>query len=379
VLPRLQYAEKNYIGPYKGHWLALVIFGPLLAFSLWTFITAIFTLIFDKTAATPLDGLISGGIFTFVSAGVLGLGHYLGVTEARDEALKAQFPNEPWKWKLQWHDKDIKSSSKLQLIVMASVSAAFVIVSALITPEVWKMTFEDKEYISAVFLSFPLISLLTLHATYRAYTQWRRFEQSVFRMASLPAPIGHVLKGQLILAEPPPKDSVFKFRLLHAKIVVVSSGKNSRRSEEMLWEDSQDIPARKGSYSTHYRIPVAFKLPEKAQSSDWADSQKEYIWRLSVTADLPGPDYEQIFEIPVYDPKHHTFHVPNDLDEDGEIAGNVYQDLGDWRGTHVEVTKTLEGETYYCPPARHKGMALGVTLVAVLMGAIPVMLLHGAA
>jgi len=332
----------------------------------------------DKTAAVSLEGLIAGGIFTLISAGVLGFGHYLGVTHERDEALKARFPNAPWKWKLQWHDNDIKSNSKLQLVVMACVTAAFVVVSALITPAVWNMTFEDKEYISAVFLLFPVISLFALYTTYRLYRRWRRFERSIFRMASLPAPIGHVLKGQLVLAEQPPKDSVFKFKLQHSAITVQRSGGENRRSKSMLWEDAQDIPTRQGSYSTHFRLPVVFQLPKNTQSSDWADSQLEYVWELNVKADLPGPDYEQTFEIPVYDPDRYDFHVPHYLNEDGGIAGNIYQDPGDWRETHVEVTKTPEGETYYCPPARYKGMALTVTFIALFMGVIPIALFHGA-
>ena len=364
--------QKNtHFGPYKGHWLTLVICGPLLVYALWRFTIAVLALIGDQTESDPTEGLIAGGVFALGSACVLAFSHFLGVTDERDKAIQAQFPKEPWKWKPQWHQRDIKSGSKLAFLTMAGVTTVFVIFSILATPKLLDLVFNEKEYFAAIFLMFPFVSIFALHGSYKMYTQWKRFEGTTFRMASLPAAIGHVLKGQLILKDPPPKGSVFKFQLLHAKITVSGSGKNRRRSEKILWEDAQDIPAKQGSYSTHFRLPVAFKLPEKAQSSDWADSDNEYLWKLIVKADLPGPDYEQSFEIPVYDPKHHSFHVPNYLNEDGEIAGNIYQDSGDWRETHVQVTKTLEGETYYNPPARHKGTALTMTIVALFLGAIP--------
>jgi hypothetical protein len=47
-------------------------------------------------------------------------------------------------------------------------------------------------------------------------------------------------------------------------------------------------------------IPVAFRLPADAQACDDTDSNNRVLWRLRLSATVPGVDYVSQFEVPVF-------------------------------------------------------------------------------
>lgn len=95
----------------------------------------------------------------------------------------------------------------------------------------------------------------------------------------------------------------------------VGSGKSARVVRETLHEERRDVAPEevafgRGSAAGLFKLvrradeeaalPVSFRLPdERALSSDLFGSPKK-LWELTVTAEVPGLDYEATFLLPVY-------------------------------------------------------------------------------
>jgi len=63
-----------------------------------------------------------------------------------------------------------------------------------------------------------------------------------------------------------------------------------------------------------------------------------------------------------------ALHSQNSNNSNYSENSHVYQ--GDWTQTGVQVEQTVEGNYYFVPPARHKGMAVSMSLMALIFGGI---------
>src|SRR6185503_2586845 len=73
-------------------------------------------------------------------------------------------------------------------------------------------------------------------------------------------------------------------------------------TEHIRWQEEQRV---RGTAVRDYRgigatIPVDFAIPADARGTDESMPRNTIIWRLSVSASLPGVDYAAAFDVPVY-------------------------------------------------------------------------------
>jgi hypothetical protein len=83
--------------------------------------------------------------------------------------------------------------------------------------------------------------------------------------------------------------------------VVTGSGKERCVHKMPLWEESKNIPPTSfvhGAFDT--TIPVEFTLPSDAPQTDHNDPNDQIQWSLKVNADVPGVNYSDEFELPVF-------------------------------------------------------------------------------
>src|SRR5262249_54244054 len=79
------------------------------------------------------------------------------------------------------------------------------------------------------------------------------------------------------------------------------SGKSRSTIEAVLWQTEQHVSAGvTGVDSTGRTIPVEFALPANAYVTDQDDSSDQVVWVLHAEAKLPGIDYSDDFEVPVF-------------------------------------------------------------------------------
>ena len=76
------------------------------------------------------------------------------------------------------------------------------------------------------------------------------------------------------------------------------SGKNRRRSERVVWQT--DGAAHTVPRLGHTRLEILFDVDDGLPPSDPQEESAWHLWRLHVEADLPGVDFDRVFEIPVF-------------------------------------------------------------------------------
>ena len=93
----------------------------------------------------------------------------------------------------------------------------------------------------------------------------------------------------------------FVLRLMCVRRVVTGSGRNRSTDEKVLSADEQRVSASAAMRNPlGTRIPFTFTVPGDAQPSDERVSSDMIVWRLAVTAEVPGINYASDFQFPVF-------------------------------------------------------------------------------
>ncbi|MFW6303254.1 MAG: hypothetical protein ACOC2L_01415, partial [Candidatus Sumerlaeota bacterium] len=129
---------------------------------------------------------------------------------------------------------------------------------------------------------------------------------------------------------------------------------------------------------TRSAIPVLFAVPYDQKETDDSDPSDKILWRLEVKAKTRGIDYTAKFEAPVF--KTEESLEDFELDESAIAQYARPADAAsDISGLGARRVETADGSIYTFPPARHLGMAFGLTVFfAIWSGAIYLMWSLGA-
>ncbi len=326
----------------------------------------------DLRSSSIVAPAITALILLSISALIFGGIHYLKIIQKNEDEQQRRYPNEPWKWKKIWQTDQLKSSHKIQLIVLIIATIVMTIISVAAAPTIIEKYIKEQDQLILLFALFPFCTLICWVQTIIYFLRWKRFSDTRFKLDTLPAALGHILRGELIMKEKLPASTVFNIKLTNIRSHIVKSGNKSNRTETILWQDEQKIPVEVGSYSTAFRLPILFEIPRDAAPSNWEKSDNELLWRLNIQANIPGADYIQTFEVPVFNPSKYNINTQSVADK--IHTRKTYTDQGDWSQTGVIANTTTTGQSYYFPPSRHKGVAFSMTAIAALcyVGAIGV-------
>jgi hypothetical protein len=111
-------------------------------------------------------------------------------------------------------------------------------------------------------------------------------------------------------------------------------------------------------------IPVNFRIPWDAKSTDSSNARNTVIWQLEASADVPGVDYHDVFEVPVF----RTAQTPAHEDPENSVQAAPYATRPN--ALTVVVTESASGVEFYFPAARNKGFAGGTTIFLAIFGAV---------
>jgi hypothetical protein len=110
-------------------------------------------------------------------------------------------------------------------------------------------------------------------------------------------------------------------------------------------------------------IPVSFVLPSDAVASDPDNSNNRVLWRLEVSASVPGVDYESSFEVPVFrTPASEQPPSTERLVADASPLPAYHQPAD----SRIAVTTHRRGTEIVFPAARNPGAATGLTVFALI-------------
>lgn len=275
-----------------------------------------------------------------------------------EERRRTEFPEQPWKWRLEWCEPAIKSKDGAGVAHMWLAAALVCGISGPVAYAIVTDPAVPKPVYLVLF--FPVIGVALLgNAIYRTL-QWRKFGPTRLVLSTVPGSIGGYLGGVIEVPARVALERDASLVLRCIRRVTTGSGKQRQTTEDILWEREERIPAEKWlSGGGRTEIPVLFHIPERQPSTDLDTRNHQIIWRLSASAATPGVDFATAFDVPVF-ATGDTAPPP----EAGGPALDVYRSPGvdeDLGAAGV----TREGAAWRFEPrqlAVHKGASAAVAL-----------------
>ena len=254
--------------------------------------------IIDPSLRWGLIGFKS--IFLLVFGGV-GLGLLVAVWRApkkRDQALP-EYQRQPWRLNPAWDGNRIRSASRLSMWGMWAFAALWNLISAPTPFIAYSEIVDNDNYLALVALLFPLVGILLISWAVKLTREWLRFGPTPVTLDPFPGAIGGHVGGTIELNLPFDSTNRFVMTLTSVHSYISGSGKDRSRKENARWQD--EVVAHAESTGTGTRLVFRFDVPDGLNESD-ADQGEDsyYLWRLNLTAELPGSDLDRDFEIPVY-------------------------------------------------------------------------------
>jgi hypothetical protein len=286
--------------PSKLGPVVLSIFGlPFLGmglFAAYSFLNAA-----NQPLAARIGGSIFASVFAMIGGGLI-FGSLYGYSMQKEQARQESAnPACPWLWRQDWAAGRVKSKNKTSAIGwwVGAVLANMLFLPISLGGISKVLSTQDPSYIIPAALG--LVGLLVLFGAIRATIRLKRFGKTYFEMASLPFSPGSRLAGAIHIHLDTDVRHGVDLRLWCARCVVTGSGKERSVHKMPLWEESKTIPPIslvRGPLDTV--IPVEFVIPSDALQTDHDNPDDQIQWSLEVNADVPGVNYSDEFELPVF-------------------------------------------------------------------------------
>jgi hypothetical protein len=302
-------------------------------------------------------------IFALVFGGV-GIGGIVAVLRGRGGAeaalaREAQHPDAPWLWREDWAARRITDASVAEMGFAWAFAILWNLVSAPAAVVGVRAALREGNRAAMIALLFPAVGVGLLVWAIRITIRRRRYGTSVLELGTLPAVVGHALEGTLRTPAGLRPPEGFRVVLSCIRRVTSGSGRNRSTSERILWQEERCATASGAG------VPVAFAIPGDAAPSDPGRSDDRTLWRLEVSADVPGVDYAAGFEVPVFRTAESA--LPRTETEQAVAARTaVPADYGQPTGSRIQVSRTRRGTEIYFPPARNPGMATSLTVFTLI-------------
>lgn len=270
-------------------------------------------------------------------------------------ALRARHPDAPWMWRADWAAGRIEDSNRSTLIAAWSFAGFWNLISLPAAFFAVRQALRDESYGVLFVLIFPAVGLALLVWAIRVTIRFRRFGVSRLELDAVPAPVGRTLRGTVFATGALEVPGGLRVILTCVRRVTTGAGKNRSTRERVLWQEETRVQGRqtRSAEGMMTSIPVAFDLPADAEPCDQTTPRNQVIWRLAVSAEVPGVDYASTFEVPV-------FRTANSTDAPSTEPVPV-QPFVQPASSRVRVTRNRRGTEIIFPPARNPGASAALT------------------
>ncbi|HKV63483.1 MAG TPA: HEAT repeat domain-containing protein [Candidatus Acidoferrum sp.] len=362
--------------PSKGAAVFLTLFGlPFLAAGL----AFIYKQLVDSGNRAPFEtvaGILFGSVFAFIGGGLMyaairGYG-LVAQQAAREEAS----PLSPWLWRNDWAARRAESLNKKSAVVLWVLAVICNVVTLPFVLGAAQQFARTRNPIVFVLLGFNLLGAILILKAAQATIRRRRFGDTYFEFDTLPFSTGERVRGRIQLQLDTRAEHGIDLRLSCVRKVVTGSGDSSTTNQIVLWQADQNVPAGAVAPGPLGRaIPVDFPIPADSAITGHDNPNDQILWLLHAQADVPGVDYSDDFEIPVFrgvpsaekvsSSETSAFSSANSFgfattrsDDAGEVAQPAH--------TKVVVGMGSGGTEFYFPPFRNPVRALILLLVTVV-------------
>jgi hypothetical protein len=301
--------------------------------------------------------VVCGGLIALIF-GVSAKKHALkvGATKTDDE--------KPWLKRKDWAAGRITSSSRKAVGILWVFIAFWYGISGAI----WLFIIPQGNHVAVIALI--VIGLAMIFFALNTTRAWRKFGQSIFEMAAVPAASGGTLAGEIQVNGKLQPQHGLHLRLSCFRRTSSGSGNNRSTTEKILWQDEKwlraDLPQTDLNATG---IPIYFKLPDNLPESTTAFGDGTH-WRLEASAQMRGPNFHATFEVPV-------FKLPEPPEISDDPTAPYQMSLDEMRKqirSRIQVNDTADGQEFVFPAARNPGFASGATVFCLIWTGIVVLL-----
>jgi hypothetical protein len=325
-------------------------------------------------AAESVFALVFGGIgFALLIGGRVG---FKRLAAARE--LQARYPNEPWRWRAEWADGNIRSSERAAAYGAAGFAALWNAIAIptgfFVWPEIGK-----GNYAALAGLLFPLVGAGLVFWAARAWLRAARFKGATLVLQHVPVALGARLRGMIRVDAPVPAAD---FRIEISSIEKHRGrGRSGESTERMVWQNQWTVPRGRCEITpTYTAIPLDLPIPADAPATSAMDGADTVAWRLDASAKCSGADLWLRFELPVFD----TGETARSLEPSAPaLSGDAAGECPDARALAslgiVYEPLPSGGESWTFRRCQHRSAAATITAVAAVFGAAAVGLWMSAA
>ncbi|HSQ75290.1 MAG TPA: hypothetical protein VLT13_07020, partial [Bacteroidota bacterium] len=255
------------------------------------------------------DGETTNAILMFVAALVFG-GFGLGVlalttagfrSQAREAAMQATHPGEPWMWRDDWAAGRIRSTQKGAAWFFWGFAILWNLISTPLVFFLPEEIFEKENYAALMGFLFPLVGIGLIVVAVRKTIQHRKYGECLFIMDHVPGVLGGEVKGYILL--PRGLQDAHNLNVLLSCIQMIRrrSGKDTTTTEDVLWQ-TEPLSVRPGPSweAGAQRAAIRISVPYDARPTERINENNAILWRLEASAAVPGVDFATSFEIPVF-------------------------------------------------------------------------------
>ncbi|HZR65676.1 MAG TPA: HEAT repeat domain-containing protein [Terriglobales bacterium] len=288
--------------PSKAAAIFLFLFGlPFLGMGLIFALASLFSSPLVHNNGNPIAGAIFGSVFALIGAGLMGAAIY-GYRKQREQAAtQASNPGAPWLWQSDWSNGRALSRNRNSVFGWwIGVGLAGMIVGPIVATNLPTLL-RNSDPKALVLLGLCLFPLILLIGAVRATMRRERYGKTYFEFNSLPFSPGKRLSGQIHLHLETSADHGIDLRLACIRRIVTGSGRDQTVNQAVLWQDEKNVPQSSlavGPLDT--TIPVDFGIPQDAYETNHDNPRDQLLWVLHAKADVPGIDYSDSFEVPVF-------------------------------------------------------------------------------
>jgi hypothetical protein len=333
-----------------------------------------------RTSSQPgaFLGVLFGALFACVGLGLMALAVASYNSARRQQARVSANPGSPWLWRDDWaagrsNGKNIGGNIALWVFAIFWDAISFP-AAALALPK----ALAGNPVLLTVMI-FPLVGIILTVAAVLGSMRAQRFGRTSFWFATTPFTPGGMLSGSIHLKMPITAAHGIDVRLSCVRRLTTGSGRNRSTVDTVLWQSERNIPNE--SLTRAYaeaQVPVEFVLPPDAYVTNTDNPNDKVLWILHAQADVPGVDFKDDYELPVFraDKVVSMVEPASRWVDDGAHSRTAAaaaparkieeEPIVPPAHTHVVITQEGAGIKVYFPPLRNLGQALGLFVFAVL-------------
>src|SRR6266436_4790088 len=367
--------------PSKGVAVFLTLFGlPFLGGGL-SVLFAQLTTRPNAPMAKTITSVMASLVLVLVGGGLIyaAIGGYGRLQ--KQAAIEESNPLSPWLWRTDWASRRAESLNKKREITYWVICIfCNMILLPVVGGLVPKMvrTGDPRAFL---LLGFGLIGVILLVNAVRATIRHRRFGNTYFEFNSLPFSPGDRVGGRIHLKLETQAAHGIDLRLSCVRKVVSGSGDSSTTREVLLWQAEQNIPSGTvGPGPLGRMIPVDLALPAESYVTNYDNPNDQVLWLLHAQADVPGVDYSDDFELPVFRSaasaeasRVSQSRAPSGAEASGFPAAPSESDssaVAQPARTKVIVSMHSGGTEFCFPAFRNPGRALGLLVFTLIWSGV---------